>query len=190
MVKKTKSFTTACLLILILTTISCQLFQSNSTVVTPDIQSNVVVVTSVPGDIEPDAAKLVPVMNLNQDIGLKIVVNDPNKPLKIGFPLDFEYENYAKDQIILPIDFGIRIFADAGTEWREIKNKAIYLSNGVHEVVWGPAGTSASFGNISMWPDIKNKGKPIDILVFVIGKKAVPTGQEDVGAYIKVRLNP
>lgn len=178
------------ILLLFLYLVGCSSNPSGPTTARPEVSSFVVYVTSVASESDPVAATLMPIENLGRDIELRIIVNDPDRSLKVGWPISLKLENLSREKIVFPIGYGIRIFTNSGSGWVEVKDKVLYRAEDIQEIVVNPKGSPASGTSITAFPDLQNEGQPVDVLVFIVGQKKGPDGDEEVGAYAKVTLQP
>jgi hypothetical protein len=136
--------------------------------------------------------KMFPSMEMNTKIQLWEPSHLPEQP-RIGKILDLTLENFSKDKIRFPGDYGIKIYSynNISNSWEVIGNDITYFPLGNPQV--SPKGTDfPGIIGISAVPMIVNEGKPVDIRVIVIGsvvRDGTPTS-EQVGAYVDLTLQP
>jgi hypothetical protein len=135
--------------------------------------------------------KLMPLSEMNTVI--RFWRPRPSEVFNVGDSVDLTLENFSKDKIKFPTDYGVRIFSfnRSDGQWSEIVNGMKYFPPGNPQI--SPKGPdSPGVIGIGLWPLLENKGASIDLRVVVVGnveKDGVLT-EEQVGAYIDLTLQP
>ena len=111
--------------------------------------------------------------------------------LHIGYSIDLAVINETKNKITFPYDYGIRILSydEKSSDWNEISNGIGYGFPTTPQVA--PKGDDG-VGVITVYPEVENNNKSIDIRVVIIGTttyRIIPISKQ-VGAYIDLTLQP
>ena len=98
--------------------------------------------------------------------------------------VDLYVENLTEMPIIFTSSFDARIYIKNATGWELVQNEFSYPD--VQQVLWTNKGKPAGFV-FSFAPRVENISKPVDIRIFIFGKKE--NNGEVVGAYLDITLH-
>lgn len=109
--------------------------------------------------------------------------------LRIGNPLSLVLENNSQELIVLPQDYGIRIFQLVVDDWEPVENRMEYSSS---RKAVNPNNDLDQLVFVTVYPYIISDQK-VDIRFVIEGNYSIDeTGKlgDEVGAYIDVTLEP
>ena len=136
-------------------------------------------------------AILMPYTDINTSIILSTYPYCPGTKLAISYPFCILIENKSEETIKFSTDLGIRIYQYRETEaqWSEVENGITYHGN---EIILIQEGADDGVWNFleTVKPELQNSETPIKVRIIVSGNKLQDKGEEPVGAYLDVMLEP
>lgn len=112
-------------------------------------------------------------------------------PLKFDTALSVQVVNLSHTTVRFAGDYGVKIYiyVEALSQWQEIKNTVITLSN--RDIVLDPSGGLLDRGVVTVKPAITNQDQPVTIRLVVAGESGQAGAAEiSVGAYLDLVLQP
>lgn len=128
-------------------------------------------------------------MLTEEEVNKIIQVSTPPElnSFQVGDPLSLVLENYSNEQVVLPQDYGIRIFQFVDGDWEQVENRMEYSSS---RKVVNPNNDLYQLVFVTVYPYIVSDQK-VNIRVVIVGNYSnEETGNlgDEVGAYIDVIL--
>ena len=133
-----------------------------------------------------------PGINLPQDEmnkTLRLSAPSEQNSFKIGDTLSLVLENYSDTPIILPQDYGVRIFQPIDENWEAVENGMEY---GPGKEVVKPNSQPYPLVFVPVFPSVFSDHE-VTIRIVVVGNYSVEQSEQlgkEVGAYFDVTLNP
>jgi len=131
---------------------------------------------------------------VSEDINSSIRITAPkslNDGIKLNWPIGIHLENRTKHSIVLPWDFGIKIYLYEAGEWIEIENR--FISRQTEDVIIRPQGPkNRGYINISVLPKLGGYNSPQVVRIMFVGTLIKNNQESDIPvlAFKEFKLSP